>query len=292
MKKLNLVLDLDHTLVHSCQFDEDLYSLDSGQQGQGNMMFKFGSFMTKLRPFVHEFLKEANTMFNLYIYTMGNAFYAQTIVEFLDPHHRYFNPYDKRVFSQEDCLGPQKSLNLIMENEATIIILDDTLEVWPDKDRDNLILMPRYFYFGSGSPDETNKTGALSVVLKQLKKIFTMYFYDEPNDEELEPDVRSILKIIRAQVLAGCNVTFSRSGLHESDFYYLWDMAEELGATCLEQIDASITHVVATSPCTQEAHWAKSQENNKFMVTPDWIEASYLLWQKQPEVYYPPLLSM
>ncbi|KAI3991423.1 hypothetical protein MKX01_006722 [Papaver californicum] len=54
---------------------------------------------TKLRPFTREFLKEASTMFTLYVYTMGSRGYARQMATILDPQSVYFKP---RVISKDD----------------------------------------------------------------------------------------------------------------------------------------------------------------------------------------------
>ena len=48
-------------------------------------------YMTKLRPFVHTFLKEASEMFEMYIYTMGGQHYALEMAKLLDPQGDYFS---------------------------------------------------------------------------------------------------------------------------------------------------------------------------------------------------------
>ncbi|GFQ01979.1 RNA polymerase ii c-terminal domain phosphatase-like 4 [Phtheirospermum japonicum] len=58
-------------------------------------------------------------------------------------------------------------------------------------------------------------------------------------------------------------------------------MAEQLGATCSNEVDASVTHVVSMDAGTEKSRWAVQE--NKFLINPRWIEASCYLWQKQPE---------
>ncbi|KAK2646755.1 hypothetical protein Ddye_021950 [Dipteronia dyeriana] len=55
--------------------------------------------MTKLRPFVHTFFKEASEMFDMYIYTMGDRPYALEMARLLDPNKEYFNA---KVISRDD----------------------------------------------------------------------------------------------------------------------------------------------------------------------------------------------
>jgi RNA polymerase II C-terminal domain phosphatase-like 3/4 len=80
--------------------------------------------MTKLRPFVHTFLKEASKLFEMYIYTMGERAYALQMAKLLDPRDAYFH---SRVIAQGDCTHRhQKGLDVVLGQESAVLILDDT----------------------------------------------------------------------------------------------------------------------------------------------------------------------
>nr|XP_016513820.1 PREDICTED: RNA polymerase II C-terminal domain phosphatase-like 4 [Nicotiana tabacum] len=80
--------------------------------------------MTKLRPFVHTFLKEASSLFEMHIYTMGERPYALEMANLLDPGGIYFH---SRVIAQGDCTQRhQKGLDVVVGQESAVLILDDT----------------------------------------------------------------------------------------------------------------------------------------------------------------------
>lgn len=80
--------------------------------------------MTKLRPFVQAFLKEASSLFEMYIYTMGERAYAMEMAKILDPENVYFN---SKVIAQGDCTQRhQKGLDVVLGQESAVLILDDT----------------------------------------------------------------------------------------------------------------------------------------------------------------------
>lgn len=84
--------------------------------------------MTKLRPFVHTFLKEASKLFEMYIYTMGERAYAIEMAKLLDPGDVYFH---SRVIAQGDCTQRhQKGLDVVLGQESAVLILDDTESVF------------------------------------------------------------------------------------------------------------------------------------------------------------------
>ena len=92
--------------------DRSIFMLDSMQM------------LTKLRPFVRKFLKEASNMFEMYIYTMGDKDYAIEIAKLLDPTNVYF---PSKVISNSDCTQRhQKGLDVILGAESVAVILDDT----------------------------------------------------------------------------------------------------------------------------------------------------------------------
>ncbi|BAS81363.1 Os02g0796100 [Oryza sativa Japonica Group] len=80
-RKLILVVDLDHTLVNSTadydisgtEYVNGLAELVTDDPGRGLFILDhaswFSAFITKLRPFVHGFLREASAMFEMHVCT-------------------------------------------------------------------------------------------------------------------------------------------------------------------------------------------------------------------------------
>ncbi|XP_052109251.1 RNA polymerase II C-terminal domain phosphatase-like 4 [Arachis duranensis] len=296
-RKLYLILDLDHTLLNSTHLahlnSEELHLISQADSVGGvskSSLFKLEKMhmMTKLKPFVRTFLREASEMFEMYIYTMGDRPYALEMAKLLDPQGEYFNA---KVISRDDGTQKhQKGLDIVLGQESAVVILDDTEHAWV-KHKDNLILMERYHFFGSScrqfgfnckslaelKSDEDEAEGALSKILKVLKQIHYKFFYEL--EDIAERDVRQVLKSLRREVLSGCVIVFSR--IFHGALPSLWKMAEQLGATCLTELDPSVTHVVATDAGTEKARWAVKEK--RFLVHPRWIEAANYFWEKQPE---------
>ncbi|KAJ9563703.1 hypothetical protein OSB04_008863 [Centaurea solstitialis] len=296
-KKLCLVLDLDHTLLNSTRFmdvtKEEGYLMDQTDPMQDVLrgsLFKLDSMrmLTKLRPFVHTFLKEASKLFEMYIYTMGERAYALEMANLLDPGKIYF---DSRVIAQSDCTQRhQKGLDVVLGQESAVLILDDTEAVWV-KHKGNLILMERYHFFASSCKqfgyrckslselknDESEEDGALVTVLQVLKRIHSMFFDPELGENFAGRDVRQVLGTVRSEILKGCKIVFSRvfPTKFQAEDHPLWKMAERLGATCATEVDPLVTH----------SRWAVDQK--KFLVEPRWLEAANYLWQRQPEELFP-----
>ncbi|XP_019163218.1 PREDICTED: RNA polymerase II C-terminal domain phosphatase-like 4 isoform X2 [Ipomoea nil] len=308
-KKLYLVLDLDHTVLNSTRISdisaEEEYLKDTLPDALKSSLFRLDRIhmMTKLRPFVNNFLKEASDLFEMYIYTMGERPYALEMAKLLDPRDVYFH---SRVIAQGDSTQRhQKGLDIVLGQESSVLILDDTEVVW-GKHKENLILMDRYHFFASScqqfgfdskslsqlKSDESEENGALATVLAVLKRIHGIFFDQKRGDNLLDRDVREVLKGVRKEVLEGCKIVFSRvfpTKFHAEN-HHLWRMAEQLGATCTTELDQSVTHVVSMDAGTEKSRWA--QKENKFLVHPKWIEAANYLWKKQAEENFPVTVSV
>ncbi|CAI8611388.1 unnamed protein product [Vicia faba] len=297
-RKLYLVLDLDHTLLNTTILShlspEELHlhnETDSLEDVSKGSLFKLEHMcmITKLRPFVRTFLKEASEMFEMYIYTMGDRPYALEMAKLLDPQGEYFNG---KVISRDDGTQKhQKGLDIVFGQESAVLILDDTEHAWM-KHKSNVILMERYHFFASScrqfgfnckslaetKSDENEIDGALAKILEVLKQIHSTFF-DKLQGDLVDRDVRQVLSSVRGEILSECVIVFSR--INHGALPTLQRVAQQMGATCLTELDPTVTHVVATDAGTEKSRWAVKEK--KFLVHPRWIEAANYFWQKQPE---------
>ena len=296
-KKIVLVLDLDKTLLHTTKRSKYLKTPEELLQHKfKDSLFRVQpwAMMTKLRPFVHTFLKEASTMFELHICTMGKRDYASKMVEFLDPEKVYFK---SRVIAREDLVdSEEKSLDLVPRHKRIAIILDDNQHVWKH-DQSNLILVKKYFYFNSKSAksiasfsalntDEDETTGVLATILEKLKLIHRLFFNPKSKGSLVHRDVRSILAHLR--VLQGCKLTFKGifSPSLKPENSCLWLMAEELGAICsMDDVLTPFTHVVTWAATAEESQQAELDKS--ILVHPRWLHACYDACKRYPEKDFP-----
>jgi RNA polymerase II C-terminal domain phosphatase-like 3/4 len=305
-EKLILVLDLDQTLIDARDVgnltSEEEYLLDPTNlaisQVKADLFMFAPQMLIKLRPFVRMFLKAANHMFEMYIYTKASRLHALRIARLLDPHGNYFV---SRIISKDDRPGcDKKSLYEVLGHENVILILDDNSKVWPNH-QDNLITIQKYQYFASKflrrhddtykslaekKIDESESDGVLKRILEVLQNIHRLFFHPEIGVEVAYRDVRLILKLIRQKVLAGCALYFGEvMNLGPPEESHIWGMAEELGAMCCVELGPAVTHVVTVDLETEEARWAEQTE--KFLVHPTWLQAAYFTFQRNPEDNFP-----
>ncbi|CAA7025163.1 unnamed protein product [Microthlaspi erraticum] len=309
-KKLSLVLDLDHTLLNSAKFHEVESAHDAilrnkeeqDREKQYRHLFRFQhmGMWTKLRPGIWNFLEKASKLYELHLYTMGNKLYATEMAKLLDPKGVLFNG---RVISKGDDGDPidgddrvpkSKDLEGVMGMESSVVIIDDSVRVWPHN-KMNLIVVERYTYFpcsrrqfGLLGPsllevdfDERPEEGTLASTLAVIERIHKNFFSHASLEEA---DVRNILASEQRKILAGCRIVFSRIipvGEAKPHLHPLWQTAEQFGAVCTTQVDEQVTHVVTNSLGTDKVNWALSR--GRFVVHPGWVEASAYLYQRANE---------
>ncbi|KAG2283794.1 hypothetical protein Bca52824_055014 [Brassica carinata] len=150
--------------------------------------------INSLRPFLREFLKEANKLFRMHVYTMGTYGYARYVSSVIDPGKRYFG---NRVITREKS-PPKKTLDRISADQRRVVIVDDNASVWPQH-KPNLLQVSQYIYFryqmtnnnseeesysyAEKKSDECRSNGALSNVLKLLQKAHTRFQQEEDSNE-------------------------------------------------------------------------------------------------------------
>ena len=174
--KIFLVLDLDHTVLNSCRFDEvndeERATLDAkvakreeedelrktllGMVGSGNGrggrrprfpdLYRLSHFSTytKLRPYVFEFLEEAAKICRMHVYTMGDKNYAHEMASLIDPEGKYF--HGRIIGNSDSTCSKTKDLDIVLGGDDCKMIVDDTSRVWPRHAR-NLIRVDRYHFF-------------------------------------------------------------------------------------------------------------------------------------------------
>ncbi|ESQ54610.1 hypothetical protein EUTSA_v10027357mg [Eutrema salsugineum] len=187
--KLHLVLDLDHTLVHTV-FVSQLSQKEKYIIEEADSRVDLEG---RQRP-PKRFLQEANKLFSMHVYTMGSSDYAQTVLTLIDPKKEYFG--DRVITNKESPF--EKTLDLVeADKRRRVVIVDDTSEVWPDHKR-NLFKISKYIYFrddydrksyAEEKRDESRSNGALVNVLKFLKDVHKRF-----EDQELGPrDLRLLI---------------------------------------------------------------------------------------------------
>lgn len=296
-KKLILILDLDHTLLNTCQVSEltekeknSLRYPIKDVHASPHMML-----VTKLRPGVRDFLKMAGELFLLHVYTMGNRPYALRMAKILDPDGALFK---ERVISMNDSTDARsKDIDVILGNENQIAIVDDTPSIWK-KHRNNVVCIERYHYFaasrriyGPAGPsllmsntDEKIEESPLMNAGRVLREMHAGFFSQA--DEETA-DVRAELVKLKKRILLNVHIVFSGyfpSADPNPERHPIWIKAEELGAVCERQMTEQTTHVVAYKTGTEKT--IKARRRGLHIVSANWLKASDAGWKRENEDFF------
>jgi FCP1-like phosphatase family protein len=170
--KLVLVLDIDHTLLHSVQVDGPTPKQTSALGGQIHHLpieevvdGQVKHLVMKKRPFLDEFLRQAHSFCEMSIYTAGTRRYAEAVLRVIDPTGELFA---HRLVSRSDgaAIRPdafRKSLATAFLQEARLaVILDDREDVWQGPQSAQLLLVRAYQFFfpGAASAQLVSSSGA------------------------------------------------------------------------------------------------------------------------------------
>lgn len=307
-KKLLLVLDLDHTLLHSTRMMDvseeqtgRLHEMMQTQSLDAPMLFHLGhmNMWTKFRPGIRDFLEQAHENFDLHVFTMGDKSYAAEMARLLDPTGKLFGG---RVASSSDANDSMvKDLDVLLGSDDMMVILDDTVGVWP-KHRANVIQMKRYLFFpacaakfGSAGKsymevggDEDMNDGGLGSALDVLEKAHRLFFNWLP--EYGVPDIRRCLSLLRADILKDCCILFTRIIPKDvqQEKHGAWILATQMGATCVHDVSNRVTHVIAGGP-TSKSEWGFKRD--KFVVTIDWLYSCGFSWKRVNESLFQNILQ-
>ena len=151
-RKIALVLDIDHTMLHACGSITEAkpFGYEHCNLKYLPLIDPYGRIShhwLRLRPNLLEFIEEANKTCLLYVYTHGTRSYAEGVASILDPTKKYFA---NRIFSKTDVpeLGSDKKLERICLGEADMaLIMDDNEYVWRGPQQRQLLLVKPYQFF-------------------------------------------------------------------------------------------------------------------------------------------------
>ena len=125
--KKTLILDLDETLVHS-SFKPINYNNISHKPDillKINFRENIHNVYVLKRPYVYEFLKEMNKIYNIIIFTASVKEYANPLLDILDSEQ----VIKQRLFREDCCVGPNrkfvKDLKIINMNLKDLILVDN-----------------------------------------------------------------------------------------------------------------------------------------------------------------------
>jgi len=143
-----LVIDLDETLIHSSFSSLRAPCIEITFKTSNNLQEKM---WVKIRPFARQVLAKLATFNRIVIFTASDKFYADQIIDLLDPDGKIIS----NRFYRENCLdfgdGIQvKDLRIIGDLQSTIII-DNHIHSFGMQMANGILILP---YFGDDDDEE------------------------------------------------------------------------------------------------------------------------------------------
>lgn len=177
-KKINIILDLDNTLINSLTFKE-VKGLSRNKENKFEYVDMDRSYRVFLRPHLQKFLDYLFDNFNVSVYTAASLSYASFIIEnviLLKPDRKldlalfsYHCSYSKKYFKcTKDIRMLWKELKLEGYSTENTFIIDDLPEIYKTLPKHTI----KAKYFDILEPHSENDTFLLDTIkkLEQIKK--------------------------------------------------------------------------------------------------------------------------
>ena len=213
-KILNIVLDLDNTIIYTKIFDSSDYldikytEIFESDGLIGKFTIEYKTYLLYIRPYFNYFLNTITMYFNIYIYTNSKKIYCDNVIKILK--NKYMNFDIKKIISVDESKSLIKRLNFICENTDDLhflsdtfeyidfakktIIIDDSIEVW-HFDKKNVFMVTKYtkyLNFFEESIDEIKPDDTLLIISNRL---FTIHnFFCTNNKQNTDTDITELIE--------------------------------------------------------------------------------------------------
>lgn len=283
-KKLMLVLDIDHTLVHTCSNDcPDLATLTEGERFTDEMGF---TFIVKLRPFLSKFMETVGKLFDVYVYSHGSQRYAESIVALIDPEEKTIK--QNKIFGREstDIACKMKTLeNLLPADQTISIIIDDREDVWAN--RDNLIRIYPFVYFDSELtsydrsmyPALSHRSQDCSLLyFSNLLRNLHSLFYNLQSKNSKAADMRIIISYVRSYILKGTEINLT--ALEDGKAIQYQKAIASMGGSVQPNIQKHT--ILLVNKYTESEVVREAERKGGSVVDVEWLVLSERYWWKLP----------
>lgn len=184
--KLNLVLDIDETLISSLYKPEHVFIAKNKILNEGNVV-NYSDLMVKLhgeepcnilvihRPKLKYFLETMSKYYNIYVYSHGMTKYIEEIINNIDPdkmiNRKNIKTNDQKYPVSESTRKCLSKLNLHdKESLRKTLIIDDILNVWLEEYSKNVIISKKYIPFYEMSDNKNKNNGYYLVFDQEIKQ--------------------------------------------------------------------------------------------------------------------------
>ena len=295
-KKIDLVLDLDQTLLYTTPIKDisdnrtcnDVYKLSLKVSDEHTIYYQ-----VTFRPKLKEFIAKVSKFCNLYINTQAQKQYAYEVINIMRKDYE-LSIEDRNIITSTSMNYKPKTISSNITNE-NFLIVDDTITSWNELYYDNIIPSMTFYsgtnrncishyYFNNGSIfefDESKRCSKDSIAYSAESTISKnkqlMYIYEAIHKSYLLSLIRKIpikfaFRFIRENVLKDCILYL----YIEDDIEFYKEMIFSMGgAVTIESSKAS--HVVYGKE-TQMIN-----DSNKYNVNIKWLYHCYFFVSRMDE---------
>ena len=177
-RKPILVIDLDETLVHCCNFDGPYAKYETIVTYASNKSSQMIAAKMNIRPRAAWFLKQISKYYQVVVYTASDMDYAKAMCKYLDPLCQYVVD----VLSRSSCLKTEKGflvkdLRMISNSDTNnVVLVDNSPCCFAPQINNGIPILP---YLSGNMDDELSKLYKFLVSIKNspskpdyLKKYF------------------------------------------------------------------------------------------------------------------------
>ena len=122
-----LILDLDETLIHCDEFLHLHHDLSFPIKFTGGESINCA---LNIRPFAKEFIQKMSALFEVVVFTASHSCYANSILNVLDPEHKFITA---RIY-RDSCF----------EASGNVCIKD--LRIFANRDLKDIVIVDNAFY--------------------------------------------------------------------------------------------------------------------------------------------------
>ena len=320
-KKLNVVLDIDQTLIYSKDLEKfnDVtrqFITNDSHQIKVTVHSKKYEFVLNLRNHLKIFLESISKFATFYICTLSHEIYAKEIINILrqiaDIEIRDENIVAVGAASNYKSFSKSISLFKNITNINNTIILDDTASVWVDSDLPNLILSKKYFSFKDVDIIPFQYIGTNNILLSRgcfyedEKNTLPIYVENEYSSKmQLKyiesfierafklslirnEEVLDSMRLLRRKVLMKCNINLDYYS-YSKEMNLVKELIKYLGGNDNGD-NSSITHFIVSSENKKLTQYFNRNNNirlfgNKiaYYVNIKWLFHCYFYLQRMDE---------
>ncbi|KAL0211379.1 hypothetical protein P9112_009677 [Eukaryota sp. TZLM1-RC] len=294
-RKLSVVLDLDHTLLHcTCVplanvrdisfTKQDLLSRSTPEAAISFFDLDYHRYFIQIRPFATKLIKKLHSSnYQVYVFTMGTRAYALKCLKILGVLSEI---PETHVFSRDDVdpkSGRKTIIRIFPAGTTMTVIVDDKIDVWGSFARVVHQVVPFLHWKGERSVaaelelPPIPKEKCLLEVLELLNYIHLKFF--EFIDKGNETNVAEIIKEKRSTALTHCRIYLCEIPIKDE----LHPLITRAGGFLASTIEES-THLVCGN-CDGNVVKCARDLPGLFIVNPLWLYHSLcgLKWCHEAE---------